>query len=203
MGAQWYLITVHASVCARVCVCTLAQISTGSSKTPDGWWAFHFSQHQSPPTPILAAPGRQAPPWALGLDQMWPETPHSPFSEKKQDNPRTMLSPCHCSASVVPTLTCFPGWRWNSSYFWVECQLAQHFSQQSHMKEIKQMLLFALFLHCRPTKGNGICRSNSKGGIRPRASSDGRATKCLGSSLLKDGDDGNYCTELFLKWYIL
>lgn len=25
------------------------------------------------------------------------------------------------------------------------------------------------------------------------------STKCLGSSLLKDGDDGNYCTELFLK----
>lgn len=194
--------------CACLCVCTCLCVYTCTNidrLLKDTWRVVGFPLFTAPVTPH-PHPGR---PRTTGTSMgSWLRSnvtwdPTQSLLWKKQDNPRTMLSPCHCSASVVPTLTCFPGWRWNSSYFWVECQLAQHFSQQSHMKEIKQMLLFALFLHCRPTKGNGICRSNSKGGIRPRASSDGRATKCLGSSLLKDGDDGNYCTELFLKWYIL
>lgn len=159
--------THYYCACLCVCTCLCVHTCTNIERLLNYTFPFFTAPVISPPP---AAPGQQAPPRALGLDQMCPESPYSPFFSEKQDNPRGMLSPLYIythSASVFPTLTCFPVWRWNSSYFWVECQLA-HFSHQSHVKETKQMLLFALFLHWTPSKGNGICRSNRKGGIQAR-----------------------------------
>lgn len=77
VGAQWYIITVCASVCARVCVCTLApnidRLLKGLPGPVGGLSTFHSTS--LPPPPTLAAPGRQAPPPRLLAWSMWPETP--------------------------------------------------------------------------------------------------------------------------------
>lgn len=153
-----------ACLCVWVCVLTHACTHI-DRRLKDTWQVVSLLLFTAP----VASPGRQAPPWALGVDQMCPVSPHSLLLwEGAGQSHGDAGSLWFCSPSTFPPLTYLPVWRWNSSHFWVERRFTQHFSQQSRVKERKQMLLSALFLHWRPSKVKMYASSNSKGGIQPR-----------------------------------
>ena len=178
-----------------------------------------FTAPVIPPPP--AAPGWQAPPRALGLDQMCPESPYSPFSEK-QDNPRRMLSTLYIYIYVHTQLLYFLLWLaflyedeippisgWNVS--WHTFLIRVMWRKQSRCYYLPFFSIghpARAMVSAGPTEREesrpGQLWWESRDHLPTHGLSDlGEVTKCSGSSLLQDGDDGNYCTELFLKWHII
>ena len=163
--------------CACLCVCVCSHACTHIDRLlKDTWQVVSLLLFTAP----VASPGRQAPPRALGLDQMCPVSPQSLLLWEGAGQ-------SHGDAGSLWLLTFC-----NSSHFWVEHRFTQHFFQQSHVKERKQMLLSALFLHWRPSKVKDVCKFKQQGRNPASASSDGRAmTTCPLTSSLTWGESLN------------
>lgn len=200
-------------MCARVCVCTLAQILRCYSTTP-----FHFSQHQSSPLPQPPQDNRHP----HGL-LAWIRCVLSPHIVPSSLKSRTIPGECCLPYIYIHTqLLYFLLWLaflyedeippisgWNVS--WHTFLIRVMWRKQSRCYYLP---FFSIGHPARAMVSAGPTeREESRPGqlwwesrihLPTHGLSDlGEVTKCSGSSLLKDGDDGNYCTELFLKWYII